>query len=98
MFVVCVEFVCKPEHRGNFETAVLAQAENSVAGEEACRQFDVAISPDQPDKFFLYEIYNDEPSFQEHLKSSYFIAFAAQTEDWLQSKQIKTWTRIAGNQ
>lgn len=95
MFVVAVEFKIIPEHAESFLSRVVAQAADSLKHETACQQFDVAISPDDPSLFFLYEIYDDAAAFDAHRAADYFADFSACVEPWVESKSVKTWHRLS---
>jgi len=40
---------------------------------------------------FLYEIYDDEEAFQNHLRSDHFAAFSDTTSPWIVDKSVDTW-------
>ena len=60
---VLVEFLVKDGFAARFGELILANAKASLNGEEGCRQFDVLVGPDEPRRFVLYEIYDDERAF-----------------------------------
>lgn len=93
MFVITVEFTVKAAHVAEFRSAMLEQARNSLAKESGCRQFDVCFDPKDEGRVFLYEIYDDEAAFQEHLKSPHFLDFDATVKDWTASKSAESWWR-----
>lgn len=92
MLAITVEFQVKPEHAEAFREAVLAQAENSLTKEAACRRFDVSLDPDDAGRVFLYELYDDQAAFDHHLKTDHFISFDATVKDWLTSKKVESWS------
>ena len=94
MYVVTVEFVAHKDHRAEFREAMLQQAENSLNLEQDCHQFDVSLDPENDCRFFLYEIYEDEPAFKKHLASDHFKRFADLTDPWVASKSVTLWTRL----
>jgi quinol monooxygenase YgiN len=93
MHAVLVWFEVKPEHRNEFMSAMLTQAENSLNLEEGCRYFDVCTSDEQPDRVFLYELYTDAAAFQAHLDSDHFKAFADTVAPWITGRTIENWHR-----
>ena len=86
MFVVTVLFEIEADHVEDFRAAVMRQAENSVSREPDCHRFDVSEDGADPAKFFLYEIYTDEPAFQTHLKSDHYADFNEKTTPWVKNK------------
>lgn len=93
MFVITVEFTVKAAHVADFRAAMLEQARNSLEKEHGCRQFDVCFDPKDDARVFLYEIYDNEAAFQEHLKSERFQEFDATVKDWTASKSVGAWRR-----
>jgi autoinducer 2-degrading protein len=41
-----------------------------------CKRFDVLTNPEEPRRFVLYEIYEDEAAFDDPLVSSHYLSFA----------------------
>jgi len=93
-YVVAVAIVPKPEHRAEFRDEMIANATASREQERGCRQFDVCESADGGE-IFLYEIYDDEAAFQEHLKTEHYKRFNARTTPWLTEKRILKYRRIS---
>lgn len=95
MFIVVVFFEAKAAHAGEFKAAITENAEASVRNEPGCRQFDVSQPADDPASFFLYEVYDDEAAFQDHMASDHFKHFDAIATPWTASKKVLTYHRIA---
>ncbi|WP_442509328.1 putative quinol monooxygenase [Novipirellula sp. SH528] len=95
MFVVAVQFTIKPEFADVFRERVLQQANDSLANEDACQQFEVSVDPEDANQFFLYEIYDDAAAFDQHRAADYFHDFSASVGPWVESKSLKTWHRIS---
>lgn len=91
MLAVTVEFHVKPQHVDAFHNAVLQQAEASLQNESACRQFDVCVDLVDRTHVFLYEIYDNQAAFDEHLQTSHFDQFNKTVSNWVESKQVATW-------
>ena len=94
MYVVIVDFVIKPEHATAFAQAVSENAKASTGQEDACRQFDVCVSPDDPSRFFLYEVYNDRAGFEAHLASAHYKSFDQLVQPWVADKKVRFLERI----
>lgn len=92
MFAVTVLFHIRSDRVEDFRAAVLRQAKNSLTNEPGCRQFDVCFSDESPQDVFLFEVYDDEAAFQAHRKMPYFADFGATVADWVESKDLRTWT------
>jgi ribulose-5-phosphate 4-epimerase/fuculose-1-phosphate aldolase/quinol monooxygenase YgiN len=89
---VLVSFRAKADRAAAFREAVLRQAANSLAREAACRRFDVCLDPKDPSRVFLYEIYDDDASFETHLRTEHFLAFDRTVKDWIEEKRVERWT------
>jgi quinol monooxygenase YgiN len=91
--VVTVVFAAKPEHRGEFREAMLANAQASRAREPGCRRFDVCESADGA-QIFLYEIYDDEAAFKAHLATDHYLRFSERTTPWVAEKRVVTYNLL----
>jgi autoinducer 2-degrading protein len=87
MFVIVVRFEAKPECIGDFKSAILLQAHNSLIREEGCQVFDVSVPVDGENEFFLYEVYDDEAAFEEHLKTEHYAEFDAKAQPMISLKK-----------
>jgi autoinducer 2-degrading protein len=94
MYVVTVEFVVKPDHVSAFLRDIIANARESRATEQGCRQFDVCTSPDEPATVYLYEVYDDRAAFAAHLATSHFRSFDATAAVQVERKAVRTFERI----
>lgn len=91
MHVVTVFFEVKESAAAEFANALLAQAKNSLAREEACRVFDVAEEKAGGNRFFLYELYDSEADFQSHLQTPHFLAFNEYAAPLTIKKEVQTY-------
>ncbi len=91
MYVVTVLFEVEPASAESFVNRVRRQAEDSLAREPGCQRFDVCTNPDQPERVFLYEIYDNREAFDAHLASGHFKAFDAEVAPITRVKQVDPW-------
>ncbi len=91
LLAVLVSFRIKAPHVEAFRDAVVRQAANSLAREERCRRFDVAFDPKDPARVFLYELYDDDASFDAHLRTEHFLGFDRTVKDWIEEKRVERW-------
>ncbi len=96
-FVVVVFFEAKAAHVADFKEAIMINAKASVDDEPGCRQFDVAQASDDEASFFLYEIYDDEDAFKEHVATSHFKLFDELSAPWVKGKKVLTYGLASGN-
>jgi autoinducer 2-degrading protein len=76
-FAIIVEFRLKPGVRAEFRRLMDINASASARTEPGCRRFDVLEPQAEPDRVMLYEIYDDEAAFEQHLKAAHFLEFDA---------------------
>lgn len=95
-YVVIVTFAVKPMHREAFRDAILENASTSRALEPGCSVFDVCESADGSE-VFLYEIYDSEGAFKEHLATDHFRCFDALVAPWVLDKRVTTYHRLGND-
>ncbi|KNZ32590.1 MAG: antibiotic biosynthesis monooxygenase [Methylibium sp. NZG] len=95
MQALVVEFLIHAPHVSAFEAAIIDNARASREREPGCRQFDVCRDPAAPRRFFLYELYDDEPAVQAHLQSAHFLQMNALTAGWVEKKTVWRYVRVA---
>ena len=86
--VILVEFVVKAGSADRFRELILANAGLSLKDEPGCRRFDVLAAPGDPQRFVLYEIYDDAAAFDRHLASAHYKTFAAATEALVETRSV----------
>jgi (4S)-4-hydroxy-5-phosphonooxypentane-2,3-dione isomerase len=75
MFVMLVKLQVKPELVAEFTLAILNNAALSVERDPGCVRFDVLQQQDDPTRWLLYEVYDQEQAWVEHRKAPHFLAF-----------------------
>ncbi|WP_040509024.1 putative quinol monooxygenase [Gluconobacter morbifer] len=76
ILTVLAEFETTPQTHDSFLQACQEDSERSVADEPGCQGFTVLTPQDQADTVILYEVYDDRPAFEVHLKTPHFEKFA----------------------
>lgn len=75
-YVVLPQFDVAEDKLAAFLEAAREDAEQSVAREPGCRQFDVFIDRSRsPVKVMFYEVYDDRAAFDDHLETPHLLAF-----------------------
>jgi (4S)-4-hydroxy-5-phosphonooxypentane-2,3-dione isomerase len=95
-FVIIAEFEVKPDQLERFLELAKTDASQSVANEPGCRQFDVTLDREQPNRVVLYEVYADEAAFDAHLATPHLAAFRAGIEGLVVSRHVRRLTRVHG--
>ncbi len=86
MIVLHVTVQVKPEHASDYLEAARHDAEHSEKDEPGCLRFDVAQDRDDPNRFYLYEIYRDEAAMDAHRLTPHFKLYVEKTRPWLASE------------
>ena len=94
--IVLVEFDIAAGKEDAFLARVRQQAADSLALEDKCSRFDVATTPEGASTVLLYEIYDDDAAFTEHLESDHFKAFDAEVAGWVSAKRVSKWNGPLG--
>jgi quinol monooxygenase YgiN len=74
-YVLLVDFEVKPGAADEVIRLVSENAKSAVEKEPGCYQFDVLRVPDDPNRLFLYEVYENEAAFEAHRKTAHLEAF-----------------------
>ncbi|QFI68808.1 putative quinol monooxygenase [Sinorhizobium alkalisoli] len=75
-YVVLPQFDVAEDRLETFLEAARDDAENSVANEPGCQQFDVVVDRRvSPIKVMFYEVYDDRAAFEAHLKTPHLARF-----------------------
>lgn len=75
-YVVLPQFDVAEDRLEAFLEAARDDAENSVANEPGCQQFDVFVDRRvSPVKVMFYEVYDDRAAFEAHLKTPHLARF-----------------------
>jgi autoinducer 2-degrading protein len=72
MVVLHVTVQVKPEHVSEFLEVVRHDAEHSEKDEPGCLRFDVIQDKDDPNRFYFYEVYQDEAALEAHRQTPHF--------------------------
>ena len=97
MYCITVGMELKAGVREKFLDAMLANAGASVRDEPGCVTFDVLKARDEPDSFLLYEIYDSQAAFEDHLQTPHFKACRAAIDDLLERQTVSKSDVIAMN-
>ena len=82
MYVIIVPIQIKEGYKDAFIEAMLDDAKGSVNDEPGCLRFDVIQDGVDPNRIWLYEVYEDETAFQAHRQAPHFIKWRNTVKDW----------------
>ena len=78
MYQFLVSFTVPPQRRDDFVRAARKAARDSLANEPGSRRFEVIADEEDPNVFYLNEVYTDADAFTAHANGPYFTAFYAE--------------------
>jgi autoinducer 2-degrading protein len=81
MRVLVVRIQIKPEFREPFLAAML-DARGSTQREPGCLRFDVVQDEADPNRIWLYEVYQDQAALEEHLLAPHYVRWRDTVKDW----------------
>lgn len=88
MFILIVEIKTKSTRRQEFITAITENAKNSNQ-EPECLRFEVIQHNDDPDRFTLFEVYEQESSLEAHRNTDHFKKYAESSADFLEESPVR---------
>lgn len=72
MFSMIIVYQVKPEHREALLEAVLTDAQTSLRVEPGCIRVDVHQDNQDPNRLYLYEVWEDEEAHEAHRQTPHF--------------------------
>lgn len=94
MLAIIVDLEAEPGKGDELRDAIQTQARDSLENEDGCRHFDVCADPENPDRFFLYELYDDQAAVEAHRQTPYYIKFRESIETVVKSRDLRLWSRL----
>jgi len=89
--ILYAEFTAKPGSESQVETLISGLAEK-VRREPGNTEFTVYRERDNPRKFFVFEQYRDEASFETHISAEYGVIFNQQLSSLIEEGESQlTW-------
>ncbi|MDR2761830.1 MAG: antibiotic biosynthesis monooxygenase [Planctomycetaceae bacterium] len=89
MFIYIVNINVLPVYVEQFKFESCENAKNTVKEPKNIR-FDVLQQDDNPTKFVLYEVYDDESGLDEHKKTEHYNKWKTNVEPMMAEKRIAT--------
>ena len=89
MLVLMVNIKVKPDRRDDFIAAIREDAVGTTTKEEGNLQFNVIQDGDDPDRFFLFEVYRDEAALEAHRQTAHFLKYREATAGLLAEETVR---------
>ena len=65
-----------------FKEASFGDSQGSVRDERGCFRFDILQNSEDPNRFHLYEVYEDELALEAHRDAPHYKKWRSTVEDW----------------
>ena len=84
---------------GQIDAHLAALKENGAAAvhEPGCHEFDITVSPKEPNHVFIFEVYDNAAAFEAHRATDHFKKYAATTKDMVAKRDARAFTSVAMN-
>ena len=84
---------------GQIDAYLAALKENGAAAvhEPGCHEFDITVSPKEPNHVFIFEVYDNAAAFEAHRATDHFKKYAATTKDMVAKRDARAFTSVAMN-
>lgn len=94
MLAIIVDFEANPGKGEEVREVLQTQARKSLEKEPGCCHFDVCSDPDDPHKYFLYELYDDQAAIEAHGQTEHYVAFRASIDPLLKSRNRREMVKL----
>ena len=89
MHAIFVTINIKPGYREQFKEASLGDSQGSVRDEPGCFRFDILEDKTDPNKFYLYEVYeNEEAHMVAHRNAPHYKKWRETVQDWFEGDTV----------
>lgn len=82
MIVLIVKLQIKPEFRDQFLEGVRDEVRGTLECEEGCLQLSVVQDNQDPNRFYLFEVYRDQEAIDAHQQRPEFQQWLATSREW----------------
>ena len=83
MHAIFVTINIKPGYREQFKEASLGDSQGSVRDEPGCFRFDILEDKTDPNRFYLYEVYEDEEAHMvAHRNAPHYKKWRETVQEW----------------
>jgi quinol monooxygenase YgiN len=84
---------------GQIDAYVAALKENGAAAvhEPGCHEFNITVSPKDPNHVFIFEVYDNAAAFEAHRATDHFKKYAATTKEMVAKRDARAFASVAMN-
>ena len=98
MFVLIVSVKVKSDMRDVFLKEIEDNSIATVRDEPGCLRFDVVQNQDDPDRYYLYEVYVDEDAYAAHTRTPHLARWRQAAAECLAERKLTNCTMIFSRQ
>src|SRR5262249_5845296 len=82
---------------GQIDAYLAALKENGAAAvhEPGCHEFDITVSPKEPNHVFIFDVYDNAGALEAHRATDHFKKYAATTRDMVAKRDARAFTSVA---
>jgi (4S)-4-hydroxy-5-phosphonooxypentane-2,3-dione isomerase len=82
---------------GQADAYLAALKENGAAAvhEPGCHEFNITVSPKDPNHVFIFEVYDNTAAFEAHRATDHFKKYAAATRDMVAKRDARMFSSVA---
>lgn len=89
MNTITVDIKIKSEHLAAFKQEIARHIAATKAGESGCVQFDFSVDTEDPERFYLYEVYADDDALEAHHHSPSLAQYRETSKDWAVHRNVR---------
>jgi quinol monooxygenase YgiN len=84
---------------GQIDAYLAALKENGAAAvhEPGCHEFNITVSPKDPNHVFIFEVYDNAAAFEAHRATDHFKKYTATTKDMVAKRDARALASVAMN-
>jgi len=86
--IIVAQLQIDPNHFATYLNLAKGHAARSLQLDPGCRQFDVMVADDPKNMLVLYEVYDDEASFQGHANAPRMAEYRAATKGMVVDRKL----------
>lgn len=90
MHIIMVSFKIKPEHVEAFRAGMAHHIKSTRENEPGCVQFDLSQDKEDPNAYYLYEVYADDAALEAHGKSPTLGPLRENFAVWAEERTLRT--------
>lgn len=88
LWINIVQIKVKPGHRNDYQQLVSEQLANALRIDPGILAIYAGTKQGQPDDWVIYEVFQSEENYRNHVANPEHQRYVAASKDWIQSKQV----------